>query len=66
MEHDAKLKNLEVIKNCGVDFIFAQGAINTMDDETFNLYMKLADKMVGSAFCTGLSDHALMVCKKQR
>ena len=64
MEIDAKQKNLEVIKNCGLDFVFAQSAINEMNEETFALYVKLADKMVESPSCTGLSDHALMICKK--
>ena len=64
MEYDAKQKNLKVIKNCGLDYLFAQGAINAMREETFALYMKLADKMVDSPSCTGLSDHALMICRK--
>ena len=64
MQVDAKRKNLEVIKNCGLDFLFAQGVIDGMSEERFALYMKLADKMVDSPSCAGLSDHALMVCKK--
>ncbi len=64
MEHDAKQKNLDIVKNCGVDYVFAQGAINTMSEETLALYMKLADRMVDSPSCTGLSDHALMICRK--
>jgi len=64
MEHDAKEKNLEVIKNCGLDFLFAQCAIDMMSDEKFALYMELADRIVDSPSCTGLSNHALMICKK--
>ena len=65
MEHDAKEKNLEVIKNCGLDFLFAQCAIDMMSDEKFTLYMEFADKIVDSPSCTGLSNHALMICRKQ-
>lgn len=64
MQYDAKQKNLEIIKNCGLDYIFAQGTINMMSEETFALYMKLADRMFDSPSCTGLSDHALIVCRK--
>ena len=64
MQYNAKQKNLEVIKNCGLDYIFAQNAVNSMSEETFALYMKLADRMLESPSCTGLSDHALMICKK--
>ena len=64
IESDAKQNNLEIIKNCGLDFFFAQSAVNKMSDEQFTLYKELADKMVDSQSCTGLSDHALLICKK--
>ena len=64
MEHDAKQYNLEIVKNCGLDFFFAQSAVNMMTDEQFSLYMELSDKMSNSRSCTGLADHALMVCVK--
>ena len=64
MQYDAQQKDLEIVKNCGLDYVFAQGTINAMDDETFALYKKLADRMLDSPSCTGLSDHALIVCKK--
>ena len=64
MEYDAKRKTLEVIKNCGMDFLFAQCAIDDMSEEKFNFYMNFADKIVDSPSCTGLSNHALMICRK--
>lgn len=64
MECDAKENNLEIVKNCGLDFFFAQSAVNMMSEEQFSLYMDLSDKMVSSPSCTGLSDHALMICLK--
>ena len=64
MELDAKSKNLEVLKNRGVNFDFASGAVEAMSDEQFECYMELADKMNDSSFCAGLSAHALMICRK--
>lgn len=64
MECDAKQKKLEIIKNCGVDFNFAACAIDVMSEEQFACYMELADKMSGSQSCTGLSSHALLICRK--
>ena len=64
MEFDAKQKNLEIIKNCGLDFFFALCAINQMSEEQFGYYMTIADKMVESPSCTGLSNHALLICRK--
>jgi ubiquinone/menaquinone biosynthesis C-methylase UbiE len=64
MRHDAESKDLAVMKNCGLDYIFAQNAINSMGEDEFALYMKLADRMAESPSCAGLSDHALMICKK--
>ena len=65
MHHDAKKKNLDVVKSCGLDYLWAQSAINRMSEEAFSLYMKLADRMVESPSCAGLSDHALLICRKQ-
>ncbi|MCL2773540.1 MAG: class I SAM-dependent methyltransferase [Oscillospiraceae bacterium] len=64
MEHDAKQYTLEVLKNCGLDFIFASYAIDMMSEEKFNFYWELADRMSESQSCTGLSNHALLICRK--
>ena len=64
MEEDAKRIGLKVLKNCGLDFFFAQSAINRMDEEQFMSYMQLADKLSESPSCTGLADHALLICRK--
>ena len=66
MECDAKLQGLKILKNCGLDFFFASCAIDTMEEEQFEFYMELADKMNESPSCTGLSNHALMICRKER
>ena len=64
MEYDAKQHKLKILKNCGLDFWFAKCAIDMMSEEQFNCYMELADKMSESHSCTGLSNHALLVCRK--
>ncbi|MCL2507921.1 MAG: class I SAM-dependent methyltransferase [Oscillospiraceae bacterium] len=64
MEYDAGQKKLAVIKNCGLDFFFAASAVNTMSGEQFAWYMELADRMSASRSCTGLANHALMICRK--
>jgi len=64
MEYDAKQKNFEIVKNCGVNFAFASAAVESMSEEQFECYMELADKMNSSPSCTGLSAHALLICRK--
>jgi len=64
IEYDAKKYKLEVLKNCGVDFLFAANAINNMSEEQFECYWELADRMSESRSCVGLSNHALLVCRK--
>ena len=36
-----------------------------MSQETFSLYQPLADRMCASEACTGMSNHALLVCRKE-
>ena len=64
MEYDAKQYNFEHLKNCGLDFWFAKCAIDMMSEEQFDCYMEIADKMSESRSCVGLSNHALLVCRK--
>jgi len=64
MENDARSKKFEIIKNCGVNFDLASSAIDLMSDEQYECYIEIADKMNESPSCTGLSAHALLICKK--
>ncbi len=64
MEADAERAGLRVLTNRGLDFFFAQCAINDMTDEQFRHYMELHERMHESPSCTGLADHALLVCEK--
>ena len=64
IEEHARKINLEVSKNCGLSFFFAMNVINQMDDEKLACFMEIADRMYESPSCTGLANHALMICKK--
>ncbi len=64
MKQDAAENGFKVLKNHGLDFYFASSAIDAMPDEQFECYMELADRMSDSVFCTGLSNHALLICRK--
>jgi len=64
MEQSAKKHGLNVIKNVGLDFFFAANLINNMSEEQFAAWMALNDRMAESTYCTGLSNHALLVCEK--
>ena len=65
MEKMAEAHGFEVVKNCGLDFMVMMGAIEQMTDEQFQYYLELADRMAESRFCTGLSNHALLICRKK-
>lgn len=65
MEKMAEAHGFEVVKNCGLDFMVMMGAIEQMTDEQFQCYLELADRMAESRFCTGLSNHALLICRKK-
>lgn len=65
MEQDAKFAKLQVIENRGLDYFFAQSAINAMSEKQFAAYLQLADRLNESPSCVGLADHALMICRKE-
>ncbi len=64
METLAKKNNLQKIKNLGTDFMIAMKIVNDMSDEKFELLKPLYDEMTSRESCTGMSNHALMICKK--
>ena len=64
MEYDAKRHKLETLKNCGLDFWITKCAIDNMSEEQFECYWEIADRMSESRSCVGLSNHALLVCRK--
>jgi len=64
MEKTASKYGLAKIRNMGTDFFVTKDIVDKMDDEKFEIYMELADEMVKHESCTGMSNHALLICKK--
>ncbi len=64
MEADAKVAGLSVLRSAGVDFTFNASDINTMDDEKYTAWTEIMDTMFQSESCTGVSNHAVLVCRK--
>ena len=60
----ASRHGLSKIRNMGTDSFITMDVVDKMDDEKFELYMALSDEMVKHESCTGMSNHALLICKK--
>jgi ubiquinone/menaquinone biosynthesis C-methylase UbiE len=56
---------LKKIKNLGTDFFITMNIVNAMSDEEFQFMRPLYDLMTSYESCTGMSNHALLICKKQ-
>jgi len=52
------------IKNLGTDFFVTMNVVDSMSDEQFEIMRPLYDQMTSHESCTGMSNHALLVCKK--
>lgn len=65
METAAKKHGFFKIKNLGTDFFIFMNVINGMSDEKFELLKPLLDQMTSYESCTGMSNHAILICKKQ-
>lgn len=55
---------LTKIKNLGTDFFITMSVVNNMTDEQFELLKPLYDNMTSFESCTGMANHALLVCRK--
>jgi ubiquinone/menaquinone biosynthesis C-methylase UbiE len=66
MENLALTNGLKIIENCGINFLFNMGHINSMDEEKYKNWIEFSDYLFKSRSCTGLSVHGLMVCKKNK
>ena len=64
METVAKKHGFCKIKNLGTDFFIFLNVINGMNDEKFALLKPLLDQMTSHESCTGMSNHAVLVCRK--
>ncbi|MCL2079913.1 MAG: class I SAM-dependent methyltransferase [Oscillospiraceae bacterium] len=64
MTESASRHGLTKIRNMGTDFFVTMSVVDKMDDEKFEIYMELADEMVKYESCAGMSNHALLICRK--
>ena len=64
MQGSAARHGLAKIRVLGTDSFVTMSAVNQMDDEKFALYMELADEMAKYESCAGMSNHALLICRK--
>ena len=65
MERLAQKYGLEKIHNLGTDFYIFMEHVNKASDEKYELIKPLYDQMVFHESCTGMSNHALLICKKK-
>lgn len=63
IEMIAKNHGLSVLENAGINFAFNTNIINAMSDEQLEAWMELSDFMSVSPSCTGVSNHALLICR---
>lgn len=63
IEYDVMVNGLEVIENAGVHFCFDAEDIDNMDDEKYAAWTEITDLMFKSKSCTGVSGHAVLVCR---
>ncbi|MBQ7715149.1 MAG: class I SAM-dependent methyltransferase [Clostridia bacterium] len=64
IEREAGAFGFEKLDDLGTDFFILSEIVNGMDDEAFELIRPLYDRMTTSGSCTGLSNHALLICRK--
>lgn len=64
MNDTAKKYGLSKINNLGTDFFVTNGIVNNMTDEQFEIMRPLYNQMVKHESCTGMSNHALLLCRK--
>ena len=64
IEAAAARHGLAKIKNLGTNFQFAMKIVDDMSDERFALMRPIYDRMASHESCTGMSGHALLLCRK--
>lgn len=65
MNRVAKRNGLRKVKNLGTDFFVTMNVVDAMEDEQFEIMRPLYDEMTSHESCTGMSNHALLVCRKE-
>lgn len=64
MNMTAEKHSLSKLKNLGTDFFVTMKIVDAMTDERFEIMRPLYDQMTSHESCTGMSNHALLVCRK--
>jgi ubiquinone/menaquinone biosynthesis C-methylase UbiE len=64
MEAAATRHGLLNIRTAGLDFFNLTALADKMDDEKFEIYLELLAEAKSYESCTGMSEHALLICKK--
>lgn len=64
MEVLAQQCALQVLQNAGVDIVLNANQINCMDEEQYTCWLEIAEHMLKFPSCTGMANHALMICRK--
>lgn len=64
IEKDAKRFGFTKIKNLGTDFFLTMSVVDAMSSDQFQQMKPLLDYMASYESCTGLSNHAVLICKK--
>jgi len=65
MEAAAMGHGLIKIRSAGLDFFNLTAIADKMDDEKFKAYLELFDVATSLESCAGMSEHALLVCRKK-
>lgn len=64
MNKMAERHGLTKIKNLATDFFITMSIVNNMTDERFEVMRPLYDQMTSHESCTGMGNHALLICRK--
>jgi len=56
---------LQLLQNAGVNITLNAAQINHMDDAQYACWLECAEYMLQFPSCTGMANHALMICKKE-
>ena len=64
MEEAAARHGFVKLKNLGTDFFITMSIVEAMSEERFALLRPLLNEMASHGSCTGMSNHALLVCRK--
>lgn len=64
MESIARKYGFSKIKNLGTDFFVTMSIVEMMSDERFEIMKPLLDQMASYESCTGMSNHAVLICRR--